>query len=751
MNPFMLKIFAEIFDVVVSEQFVMEFVKNGSVDVDDIVKHPLLRLNLNFCFVWNYLFKQYPTKQDFNSFLDQYGFNTNSKFTIDKIMYEKMLNAIPLMKLGMAQFLNGEDFIKKSTSFNDSLVSPSIIVNIVYAKLSYRYALSADALGPLMNDNMIVTIINVLKQDEIFEFNDVGKNPINSSINELTRFDSAILEYMSGYEKLQYTITQDLHFMLQLMDNVIIHVDCNDVPEDVLKVIISQYDSCFQKHIALFNCKPKWHDDLYCFDVTKEYLHVLPSIAKCYMIITHDIHPTSRPLSYSYDNAIIYTRFPYNLNTPIEKFMSMYDKQIVNTLEAPSIKAPFHQYTIFDVCKDRVKREGVLSCCIVSGVPESVVETIQEKHKHVEFIQDASLADVVVHLDAGVQDSLLYLSQNSIPFVGTANKYIHHMVNGVVSNSNDIEDDLRIVLETKEIVDILQKGVRHFRTLQHVDFISCYWKHYITNTCPLRTTNPRSGILVYCDFVIKYFISRLEQILSLEHHSQSPNCVILVDNRGNMLSVLSILFTMLNLNESWSCIIYTSAHALDFYNKWLGSIASIRHSEQLDVKRFHIDVYNKFMTSEELWSCLDYDKCLVVQDDGVILRPGIEKFMEYDYVGAPWVDSPPNDYIKEHVNSELVGNGGLSLRSVNVMKDIVTNWTSEKKLLFFQGLNNIPEDVYFVKHAKLLGAKLPSMATASLFSSEEMLNSNSVGFHKVWAYQHPNNVKTFFDAILARS
>jgi hypothetical protein len=85
------------------------------------------------------------------------------------------------------------------------------------------------------------------------------------------------------------------------------------------------------------------------------------------------------------------------------------------------------------------------------------------------------------------------------------------------------------------------------------------------------------------------------------------------------------------------------------------------------------------------------------------------------------------------------------------MKDIVTNWTSEKKLLFFQGLNNIPEDVYFVKHAKLLGAKLPSMATASLFSSEEMLNSNSVGFHKVWAYQHPNNVKTFFDAILARS
>ena len=61
---------------------------------------------------------------------------------------------------------------------------------------------------------------------------------------------------------------------------------------------------------------------------------------------------------------------------------------------------------------------------------------------------------------------------------------------------------------------------------------------------------------------------------------------------------------------------------------------------------------------------------LLFQTDSLIINPGIERFIKYDYVGAPWHQQNERwNAIVAQVPS-AVGNGGFSLRTVSVMKEI---------------------------------------------------------------------------------
>jgi hypothetical protein len=70
--------------------------------------------------------------------------------------------------------------------------------------------------------------------------------------------------------------------------------------------------------------------------------------------------------------------------------------------------------------------------------------------------------------------------------------------------------------------------------------------------------------------------------------------------------------------------------------------------------------YNKLLLSTTFWQPLSqYEKVLVFQSDSEILRTGIEEFLQWDYVGAPW----PFD--------QRGGNGGLSIRNPKVMMECI--------------------------------------------------------------------------------
>jgi len=355
-----------------------------------------------------------------------------------------------------------------------------------------------------------------------------------------------------------------------------------------------------------------------------------------------------------------------------------------------------------------------------------------------------------------VNQSIYYLigdknNKNDFILTNKYDKYVVHS-NNILEEKTALIDKLNVQLEKYMIFEPIISGEEHIKNLirskkMYIDI----WNLYIKHPCPVRSSDPRNGILLYINFIFLYFIRHAKKIEELVY-SYNPNskyCVIIVDNRPNILSIISVLFTMINLNNNWSCRFYTSSSALEFYENYLGKFVDVIDVDLLNHK-FHIDIYNKLLTSVEFWESIDSQKCLIIQDDGVLIRKGIDRFLSYDYVGAPWVEGHGNEYLKKNVNSDLVGNGGFSLRTVSKMKEIVNKVSDEEKqILFYQNLNNTPEDVFFCKNLKKMNdIKMPLNRDASYFSSEEILNMDSIGFHKVWNYHHPDNIKKFFRQII---
>ncbi len=123
--------------------------------------------------------------------------------------------------------------------------------------------------------------------------------------------------------------------------------------------------------------------------------------------------------------------------------------------------------------------------------------------------------------------------------------------------------------------------------------------------------------------------------------------------------------------------------------------------------------YNKLLTSKEFWDKIPFDKVLVTQMDAEMLRSGIEEFLEYDYVGAPWK-------FQEHG-----GNGGFSLRSKNVMLDIIEKYP-------YQGAGSHGyEDVYFSNHIEKVGGKLAPRVVCEKFSCESIFELGTLGAHAI--------------------
>jgi hypothetical protein len=165
-------------------------------------------------------------------------------------------------------------------------------------------------------------------------------------------------------------------------------------------------------------------------------------------------------------------------------------------------------------------------------------------------------------------------------------------------------------------------------------------------------------------------------------------------------------------------------------------------------------MYNDLLKNEDFWvRFADYDKTLFVQDDGMLLKSGLEdKYLVFDYVGAPWkkewASQDPNKFIRENINTELVGNGGLSLRSPKCMMHICKKFSGLTKQLHYDKVQQQPEDVFFSCFAKREGFKMPSYDVARGFATEQVVSNGSLGFHKPWPYMDVVTMEAYFNSYL---
>lgn len=680
-------LFSDLFDLYPTENFnITNFIKDGQLHLEQIWSHPYIQRNITFSYVWNFVYKTYPTKKDFSEF-------KGSVYNL-----EELVNSFFHVRLGMT--IDSNALLKGYTALKNQVYDATFVKSFVIKKLEYRYNQRFD---------LDLSFTDAYQKLSILDFDVTNCNPFSNNINNNITFTENDNKYMRSLEKLQYVVYKDNQFMSKLINGVCILIDNQNFPYiETLKKVF--YDN------KLNNNKP--------IVVLSQKTNILPNVCKYFVYISNKTYPEMGAIG---QHSYYYLFNKDTDNNKNEEYLETYKHYIVNDINMFHVDSNKNKFLICDfypISKHTAHKDVLF----ISGNVEDLSGLSYDQTYNPE-----TSYDYVVDLN-NTTNVVPYMLQGTIPIVGKPVIYIHDTINGYVTN-----DVGTAIKNSQNIKHVLQKNVKILGYVYSEEVYQTFWKYHLT-----YTTVPNESILFYLNFAYIYLFRKIPDIVNLGRRSTAANKAVLIDNRANPLSTLSILFSMTNLDETWGCQIYTSSKAKDYYSKQVGYVADVTVLNELDIDYFHIDVYNDIMKNTRFWEGLSCERCLIIQDDGVLLRNGIDNFIDYDYVGAPWADAPDNAYIKQNICQQLVGNGGLSLRNVNIMKKITEREQDDKRLLFYHDLVRVPEDVYFVKYVK----NLPTTEVAAGFAVEQVFNIKALGFHKMWSYLHPSAVQAYFNQIL---
>lgn len=185
-------------------------------------------------------------------------------------------------------------------------------------------------------------------------------------------------------------------------------------------------------------------------------------------------------------------------------------------------------------------------------------------------------------------------------------------------------------------------------------------------------------------------------------------------------NLLNVINNHLEFTPESDLFIYHGRH-----NRYLKTIYPQAHLTEIQGE-FNERSYNELLTSTSFWErFLDYEKVIIFQHDSAILRFGIEEFinMDVDYLGSPWLWPPYR------------GNGGLSLRSPKVMKEICED------MKWNPTLGN--EDVAICNHMlrNNIGV-LGSIEECESFACETIFKLGTWGYHAISEHLTPEECKS---------
>lgn len=126
--------------------------------------------------------------------------------------------------------------------------------------------------------------------------------------------------------------------------------------------------------------------------------------------------------------------------------------------------------------------------------------------------------------------------------------------------------------------------------------------------------------------------------------------------------------------------------------------------------------YSSLLSSESFWTQIPHEKILIFQHDSMLLRHGIEEFMQWDWIGAP---------------SGGHYNGGLSLRSRSKTLEVIK---SNK----YQGES---EDMYFHHGMYHIRARVAPKHAASNFCCEKYFRLGTLGYHGIHYFHSAEKIK----------
>lgn len=222
--------------------------------------------------------------------------------------------------------------------------------------------------------------------------------------------------------------------------------------------------------------------------------------------------------------------------------------------------------------------------------------------------------------------------------------------------------------------------------------------------------------------------------IKIEPRNNSENVAVIVESAIHPALELVVRNVMFYLESGWSLIIFHSEENEYFIKNVLKDLPNIEYRLPF-FPIYSVPEYNQFMKKYEFYESLKAKKTLIFQTDSIsiMLKRGMERFMQYDYVGAPW---------PWH---ETSGNGGFSLRSVAVMMKACN-------LACNYGNKHINEDLIFSGFVSR-NYKLVPYIEAYKFSREHRVHSldhisaeggildGHLALHQTWLHNDANTLR----------
>ena len=228
---------------------------------------------------------------------------------------------------------------------------------------------------------------------------------------------------------------------------------------------------------------------------------------------------------------------------------------------------------------------------------------------------------------------------------------------------------------------------------------------------------------IWEQFLIEEYVKHVDYTPYIPKETEHYAVIIEPRIHPDLLTVIKS--TMYHLNETdsnikWGLQIFHGNQNKDIVENIQSSLTNVVLTN-MGVDNFTHTQHSRYMESVEFWEQVKGIKALIFQTDSLLLRGGIDDFLEYDYVGAPWRKPKENQW---------VGNGGLSLRTISKMIEICENNPVTEDIL---------EDIYFMKYMKGIG--VADIETAMKFSMEDVFSPNPLGVHNPIRHIGPEQLK----------
>ena len=202
---------------------------------------------------------------------------------------------------------------------------------------------------------------------------------------------------------------------------------------------------------------------------------------------------------------------------------------------------------------------------------------------------------------------------------------------------------------------------------------------------------------------------------------ESNNALVIVEPREHY-NLEFVIKNTCYYCRGWSLYIFHSKKNKKYIEKILNNkLKNINMIEFTD-DNINKDEYNTLLKSKEkFWNKINAENILIFQTDTYIRKFGIEQYLKYDYIGAPWSK-------KSKYNNIMVGNGGLSLRNKQKMIEIIEKYNDNQDEDKINEYEN--EDIYFSYYGDKMNINIPDSEEAKKFSMEHIYYHDPLGVHQ---------------------